>query len=107
MGLFNLFGKKTPKKTPQKGEKPRDAEEMVVYSGMRVEVMDANERMLFVAKLLNLHENSADLHQYSELAFDPEEGQVHAKIRGYSDYQRKAVYMEGDIDTAANKICEV
>ena len=107
MGLFNLFGKKTPKKTPQKGEKPRDAEEMVVYSGMRVEVMDANERMLFVAKLLNLHESSADLHQYSELAFDPGEGPVHAKIRGYSDYQRKAVYMEGDIAPAAHKIWAV
>ena len=107
MGLFNLFGKKTPKKTPQEGKKPRGAEEMVVYSGMRVEVMDANERMLFVAKLLNLHESSADLHQYSELAFDPGEGPVHAKIRGYSDYQRKAVYMEGDIAPAAHKIWAV
>ena len=107
MGLFNLFGKKTPKKTPQEGKKPRGAEEMVVYSGMRVEVMDANERMLFVAKLLNLHESSADLHQYSELAFDPGDGPVHAKIRGYSDYQRKAVYMEGDIAPAAHKIWAV
>lgn len=101
MGLFNLFRKKTPQK------EKADKEETAAYSGMRVEVMDAEGRMLFVAKLLGLHGSSADLHQYSEAATSLEEGPIHVKIRGYSDYQRKAVYMEGVITPASHKIWAV
>lgn len=101
MGLFNWFRKKTPQK------EKTDKEETAAYSGMRVEVMDARGRVLFVAKLLGLHGSSADLHQYSEAAPSLEEGPIHVKIRGYSDYQRKAVYMEGVITPASHKIWAV
>ena len=50
MNLLKLFGKRTEE--PVKEEEPE--EELDVYSGMRVEVTDADGRMLFVAKLLGL-----------------------------------------------------
>ncbi len=93
MKLFNLFGRKTDA-PPQKIEDAED--ELEIYSGMRVEVTAMDGRMLFVAKLMGLHGNQAELHQYSEAAFSQEEP-FPVRIRGYSDRDRKAVYMEGVI----------
>lgn len=94
MGLFNLFGKKAGV-PPPKAEKETDGLE--IYAGMRVEVTAFDGRMLFVAKLLGLHGNQAELHQYSEAAVSREEEPFPVRIRGYSDRDRKAVYMEGVI----------
>lgn len=107
MGLFNLFGKKTQKQQPQETGDASSAEELVVYSGMRVEVTDQEGRMLFVAKLLALHEDKAELHQYSEIERAQEDGPVPVNIRGYNDSDRKAVYMEGRITPTAQKIWSV
>ena len=93
MNLLKLFGKRTEE--PVKEEEPE--EELDVYSGMRVEVTDADGRMLFVAKLLGLRGSQAELHQYSESDLPQEEEPLPVKIRGYSDRKRKAVYMEGAI----------
>lgn len=93
MNLLKLFGKRAEE--PAKEEEPE--EELDVYSGMRVEVTDADERMLFVAKLLGLRGSQAELHQYSESDLPQEEEPLPVKIRGYSDRKRKAVYMEGAI----------
>lgn len=93
MNLLKLFGKRAEE--PAKEEEPEEA--LDVYSGMRVEVTDADGRMLFVAKLLGLRGSQAELHQYSESDLPQEEEPLPVKIRGYSDRKRKAVYMEGAI----------
>lgn len=93
MGLFK-FGKKAEpsKPAPQKRE-----EELEIYSGMRVEVTAHDGRMLFVAKLMGLHGDQAELHQYLEAATPAPEEPIPVRIRGYSDRDKKAVYMEGTI----------
>ena len=93
MKLLNLFGRKTDTPPP---EIENDEDELEIYSGMRVEVTAFDGRMLFVAKLMGLHGNQAELHQYSEAAISREEP-FPVRIRGYSDRDRKAVYMEGVI----------
>ena len=95
MKLFKLFGKKTDTQPP-KTERENNEDELQIYSGMRVEVTAMDGRMLFVAKLMGLYGNQAELHQYSEAAI-PQEEPFPVRIRGYSDRDRKAVYMEGVI----------
>lgn len=94
MKLFHLFGRKT-EVPAQEPEKESGGEELDIYSGMRVEVTASDGRMLFVAKLMGLHGNQAELHQYSEASIPQTEEPVPVRIRGYSDWERKAVYMEG------------
>ncbi len=96
MKLFNLFGKKTDA-PPQELKKENDEDELEIYSGMRVEVTAFDGRILFVAKLMSLHGNQAELHQYLEAAISQVEEPLPVRIRGYSDRDRKAVYMEGMI----------
>ena len=63
---------------PQKRE---DADEQLdVYSGMRVEVTTDAGEILFVAKLLGLHGDKAELHQYSESELAQDIGTIHARI---------------------------
>lgn len=102
MKLFHLFGKKadTP---PREPEASNDPEELDIYSGMRVEVTTASGLMLFVAKLLGLHGSQGELHQYSEAAVSREEEPIPVRIRGYSDWERKAVYLEGVITPMPQK----
>lgn len=114
MKLFNLFGKK-PDIPPQEDKKESDEDELEIYSGMRVEVTAFDGRILFVAKLMGLHGNQAELHQYSESTISQTEEPLPVRIRGYSDRDRKAVYMEGVISplpqnkwsVAELKVCRV
>ena len=100
MSLLDLFNQKAKVQPPQKRG---DADEQLdVYSGMRVEVTTDAGEILFVAKLLGLHGDNAELHQYSESEIAQDIGTIHARIRGYSDYERKAVYMEGVITSGHN-----
>lgn len=96
MKLFNLFGRKTAE-PPQEAKKGDEEEELQIYSGMRVEVTAFDGRLLFVAKLMGLHGNQAELHQYLDAAISQVEEPLPVRIRGYSDRKRKAVYMEGVI----------
>lgn len=113
MRLFNMFGKRT-EAAPLESEKAGE-EELQVYSGMRVEVTAPDGRVLFVAKLLGLRGNQAELHQYSEAMISQPEEPLPVRIRGYSDRERKAVYMEGVITplpqnkwaVAELKVCRV
>ncbi|WP_322200025.1 PilZ domain-containing protein [Acutalibacter intestini] len=95
MGLLDLFKKKEKAQPPQESEAAQ--EKLSVYSGMRVEVTTDPGQFLFVAKLLNPQGDQAELHQYSESEIREEAESIRAKIRGYSDYERKAVSMEGII----------
>lgn len=94
MKLFKFPGTKA---APQKTGPSRNLEEIELYSGLRVEVTNAAGRLLFVAKLLGLHGNQGELHQYSQAAVSRTEEPIPVKIRGYSDRDRKAVCMEGVI----------
>ncbi len=99
MSLFNLFGRKEKEETAGKTRETNEAADVDAYSGMRVEVTTIEERLLFVAKIMNLRGSMAELHQYSEMAIPREEEwkPLAVKIRGYNDHDRKAVYMEGVI----------
>ncbi len=103
MGIFNLLGKRKTETL----SKTKDLDESAVYSGMRVEVTTGEGEMLFVAKLMGLHGNKGELHQYSEFETDQKTEPVRVNIRGYSDYEKKAVYMEGVITPGENHICQV
>ena len=98
MRLFDLFGKggkEQPQDTEKKAEENEPAE-LTAYSGMRVEVTTFDGTLLFVAKLTNLWKDQARLEQYSESELSEEkeeEEPLHVRIRGYSDHERKAVYM--------------
>ncbi len=107
MRLFNLFGKNTTKQMPHQEEKMNHSEELEIYSGIRVEVMTMEGQMLFVAKLLSLHGDKAELHQYSETAIPKNAEPLRARIRGYLDHERKAVHMEGVIMPAKKGIWTV
>ena len=91
MNILSLFGKKPADPPPEN----REEEDLSIYSGMRVEVTDASGRMLFVAKLLGLRDGQAELHQYSQTEAPRSEEPIPARIRGYCDRDRKAVYLEG------------
>lgn len=110
MKWFDLFGKRA--------EPPKAADEegtLEDYTGMRVEVTALDGRILFVAKLMGIHGDQAELHQYSETAAPQTEEPLPVRIRGYSDRDRKAVYLEGVITplpqnkwaAAELKICRI
>lgn len=107
MKLSDLFRRKTKEPLPSKTEAANDAEDLELYSGMRVEVTTFDGRLLFVAKLLGLQGNTAELHQYSEAEIPQKDEPIRVKIRGYSDHERKAVYMEGLIAPKPNHIWSV
>lgn len=89
MSLLDLFNQKAKVQPPQKRG---DADEQLdVYSGMRVEVTTDAGEILFVAKLLGLHGDKAELHQYSESEIAQDIGTIHARIRGYSEIGRAHV----------------
>ena len=107
MNLLNLFNKKAKGQRTQKGKQADSTEELDIYSGMRVEVTTDKGQVLFVAKLLGLNGNKAELHQYSEYEAAEDAEALHVKIRGYSDYERKAVCMEGIITPSPRHIWKV
>ena len=100
MSLFRLFGKAS-KEQPQTKEVQAEEDELELYSGMRVEVTAFDGRMLFVAKLMGVHGDKAELHQYSETDVSREGEPLRVRIRGYSDHEKKAIYMEGTITPEA------
>ena len=93
MKLREFFGKRT-------GE-ASDIKQLEIYTGMRVVVETLDGHLLFIASLQDLQRNSAELYQYSEAEIfqDVDEKPVemtdstHVKIRGYNDWERKAVFM--------------
>lgn len=106
MGLLQLFGKKA-KDQPQKKEETHEAKEAKIYSGMRVEATTLEGKLLFVAKLMGLSGDRAELHQYSEAEIPKEQEAMRVNIRGYNDHNHKAVYMEGTISPQSRHIWKV
>lgn len=106
MSLLGIFGKRAKDYQSPKSEENKEAE-LEIYSGMRVEVTALDGRILFVAKLLGLNGNHAELHQYLEANISQVEQPLPVNIRGYSDRDRKAVYMEGVITPSPKHIWQV
>ena len=107
MKLFDIWRKRAEETPAPKNEKAAEEESLDIYSGMRVEVTTDAGQILFVAKLMGLHGKKAELHQYSESEIVKDVETIHARIRGYSDYERKAVYMEGIITPGPKHIWQV
>lgn len=107
MKLFGLLGKKRKEQPSHQAEKADDLEGLEIYSGTRVEVTTMEGQLLFVAKLLGLHGDKAELHQYSETIIPKDAYPLRARIRGYLDHERRAVHMEGDIAPAQKNIWTV
>ncbi len=105
--LREFFGKRT-------GE-ASDIKQLEIYTGMRVVVETLDGHLLFIASLQDLQRNSAELYQYSEAEIfqDVDEKPVemtestHVKIRGYNDWERKAVFMEGVITPKEKHVWQV
>lgn len=107
MKLFGLFGKRAKEQPSPKPERAESLDDLDIYSGMRVEVTTFEGQLLFVAKLLGLRGQKAELHQYSETTLSKDSEPLPVRIRGYSDRERKAVYMEGVITPAPQNIWQV
>lgn len=107
MSLFGLFGKKTAEQKPQQEEQKDYPARLEAYSGIRVEVTTMDGQLLFVAKLLYVHEDKAELHPYSEVMHLKDKEPLRARIRGYLDHEKKAVLMEGTISPAEKNIWTV
>lgn len=104
MALFGLFGKGSGKQA-SKAETPPEAE-LELYSGMQVEITGPDGEILFVARLLGIRENSAQLNQNSEAHLPQTEdgAPLPVQIRGYSDRDSKAVHLEGAITPRPNRV---
>lgn len=107
MKLLDLFRKGPKAAENTNKEKDLGTADLKIASGIRVEVTAFDGRLLFVAKLMNLHQNTAELHQYSEATLSQDTEPVHVRIRGYNDHERKAIYMEGTISPKPNHIWQV
>lgn len=66
MGLLDLFSRREKEQEFEANKEAECTKEFPAYSGIRVEVTTLDERLLFVAKLMGIRENRAELHQYSE-----------------------------------------
>lgn len=115
MKLRELFGKRAGEDSSGENKKTSDIKQLEIYSGMRVVVETLEGHLLFIASLQNLQQNSAELYQYSETEIfrdvdDEPAGQTESarvKIRGYNDWERKAVFMEGIISPRQKHVWQV
>lgn len=107
MKLFQLFGKSAKREPVLEPGRELPLEDRGVYPGMRVEVMDMDSHLLFIAKLMDIQKDSAKLHEYLESAVSFEEEEMKIRIRGYSDIAKKAIYLEGTLKQADDGIWPV
>lgn len=114
MGLFGLF-KKKPAEQPAAPGIRESLEDLSVFAALRVEVTDAQGRLLFIGRLLEPQYDRAELHQITEAsisqdteplavrltgeaeAAEDDEETLPVHLRGYSGKAAKAIRMEGVI----------
>ena len=112
MGLFDfLSGDKAKKKRTAISE-----ESMMDYSGMRLEVMDENSTLLFVARLSISDYGDVQLYQITDYAMPlPENGDgaedaaitIPVLMRGYFELEKTALHMQGDITPISDGLWKV
>lgn len=105
MGLFGLFGKSPKQREEEESQRRARAEDLEVYSGMRVEVTSDDGRMFLVARLTGLRGDHAQLKPATEggLLVALEEP-VLATLRGYSSKENKAVILRCTVRSGANNV---
>ncbi len=87
MGLFN-WGK---------NKDADNAGKLAEYSGIRVEVMDTNERLLFIAHVSVTWEGKVELRPTTALRVPASVKDFPVLMRGFQTTQKKAVHMEARI----------
>ena len=95
MGLFDRFSGGRAKKTKQ-----TPSESLRDYTGLRVEVLDQDDQLLFLAVLIVLGGGKVDLRLPEGQPKVPEEigaEPFEAHIRGYEERLQQAVHMEGTV----------
>ena len=99
MGLFDfLRGGKGDRATGKKKKDAQEDEYIIDYSGMRVEVLDAEDHLLFVARFSASPSGKVNLYQLSagtvsEEKLPPEGAGLPVRLRGYYDRRKVAIHM--------------
>ena len=108
MGLFGLFGKSPEQREEEASMRRAEAEDLEIYSGMRVEVTSNDGRIFLAAKLTSLRGDRAQLLPLTEgnLLTRTEEP-IPVMIRGFSSRENKAVLMEASVRLSPNKAWQV
>ena len=112
MGLFDfLSGDRAKKHRAVVSE-----ESMMDYSGMRLEVMDMDGALLFVARLSISDYGDVQLYQITDYAMpQPESGEeadeaaivIPVKMRGYFELEKTALHMQGEISPNSEGLWKV
>ena len=98
MGLFGFFRKTAKQEEEEAAERLARAEDLEVYSGMRVEVTSSDGRMFFAAKLSGLRGDRAQLVPLVEGSLmSKSEEPAPVTMRGFSSRENKAVVLEGRV----------
>lgn len=74
-----------------------DVETLRTYSGMRMEVMDVKERLVFVARATVSWEGEMCLWPLTQSRLNGDEVSYPVLLRGFDEKERKAVHMTGYI----------
>ena len=108
MGLFDAFRKSSKERRVEEAHRRAMKEELEVYSGMRVEATSADGRVFFVARLLELRGDRAQLEPGADGSLMTRSDEpVHVTLRGYSSKEGRAVSMECDVRVGAGKLWQV
>ena len=100
MGIFDLF---SSNRAPAK--KTAKSEDLSAYNGMRVEVFDAAQRLLFVAALFVRSGGNAELRQFAGASAPVSmDGPTPVSLRGFDDHQRLAIHFSCVISPAADRV---
>ena len=107
MGLFDrLSGRNDTSEQPR--QKALDMDLLDGLSGMRAEVYNEYQQMLFIARASVSMSGVMYLEPLTEDSLYSEDGgSVRVRLRGFSEKQQKAVRMEGDITPSANNMWRV
>lgn len=108
MGLFDAFRKSPKEKRVEEAHKRAMKMDAEVYSGMRVEATSEDGRVFFVARMLELRGDRAQLEPGADGSLMTRSDEpVRVTLRGYSSKEGRAVSMEGDVRVGAGKLWQV
>lgn len=105
MGLFGLFGKSPKQREEEESRRRAKAEDLEIYSGMRVEVTSDDGRMFLVALLTGLRGDHAQLRPATEGSLlTTLEEPVLVTLRGYSSKEKKAVILKCTVRSSGKNV---
>ena len=104
MGLFDRLAGGKRKKEQEARE---NAESLLDYSGMRVEVYDAENTLLFVARLSITPGGLVQLHQLSAGGEGLDAAPFPVTVRGFFEAQKLAVHMSGTASWVSDRLWRV